>query len=89
MADPQVSASLDKTAYAPGETATLTVNYGDSDNSTATVTITVEDGAGHIGTTELVLTRRDPLTLAVADSSGRVWTKVSDTGSVAVFTATV
>ena len=89
MADPTVSASLDKTAYAPGETATLTVTYGDSDNSTATLTITVEDEGGHSVSTQLVLTKRDNVTVSVADSSGRTWTKVSDNGSVAVYTATV
>lgn len=86
MSAPTCSASLNKATYAPGETMTLTVNYGDPDRRTDTVTITVTDSTGLTGTASTTLVM-DPLTLAVSDSSGRVWAKQSDTGSVAVYTA--
>lgn len=89
MANPTVAASLNKAAYSPGETATLTVTYGDSDNSTSTVTVTVTDQAGGTGTSTVTLVKQDAVSASVTDSSGRSWTKQSDTGSVAVFTATV
>lgn len=85
MAAPTVSAALDKPVYEPGETMTLTVTYGDPDHDVATQTIKVTDSAG----TETVVTTTavvDPLTVAVTDPE-RTFTKVSDNGQVAVFTA--
>lgn len=87
MATPTVSASLNKSAYAVGEVMTLTVNYGDADQKSGTITIKVTDAEGNTSAPVTATYLIDPLTLAVTDS-GKTWTKVSDSGSVAVFTAT-
>jgi hypothetical protein len=87
MATPSVSASLDKTTYAPGESMTLTVNYSDPDTDAVQVTITVTDKSGNQSAPTTLTAVIDPLTVGVTDPD-RAWTKVSDTGTVAVFTAT-
>ena len=66
---------------------TLTVNYGDADQKTGTITVKVTDAEGNVSSPVTVSYLVDPLTIAVTDA-GKTWTKVSDTGSVAVFTAT-
>lgn len=88
MASPTVTASLDKPAYAPGEQMTLTVTYGDPDTEALTVTVVVTDREGNTSAPAEVTAIIDPLTLTVTDDSGRTWTKVSDTGAVAVFRST-
>lgn len=88
MATPTVTASLNKPAYVPGEVITLTVNYGDTDTKALTVTVSVTDSAGNSSAPVTVNAVVDPLTLTVSSSPVRTWTKVSDSGSVAVFTAT-
>lgn len=88
MAAPTVSASLDKTTYQPDETMTLTVTYADPDTEAVTVTIVVTDSQGNTSNPAVVTAVVDPSVLTVTDSSGRVWTKASDNGSVAVYTAT-
>lgn len=87
MAAPEVTASLDKSAYVTGETMTLTVSYRDADQRTATQTITVEDtgGADVVITTTAVINPQN-LTVTVTDAE-RTFSKVSDTGAVAVYTA--
>lgn len=87
MAAPTVTASLNKSAYAIGETMTLTVTYADADQKAGTLTIKVTDAEGNASSPVVVPYLVDPLTIAVTDA-GKTWTKVSDTGSVAVFTAT-
>jgi len=87
MATPTVSASLNKSAYQPGEPMTLTVTYSDADTKAVRVTVTVADSSGNTSAPAEVTALIDPSTVTVADSSGRVWVKQSDTGSVAVYTA--
>lgn len=88
MAAPSVQATLDRTAYAPGDLMTLTVTYGDPDSRTLQLTIKVEDSTGGTGATVVTSAVLDALTLSVSDSdTSRVWTKRSDTGTIAVFTA--
>ena len=87
MANPTISVSLNKAAYVPGETMTATVTYGDPDTQRNTLTFTGTDSDGQTaqGMVSYVI---DPTVLSYVDSSGKTWTKVSDSGSVAVFTAT-
>lgn len=87
MAVPTCSASLDKPAYAVGETMTLTVSYSDADTQQVSVTVQIADKAGNTSAPVTCTAVIDPSTVTTSDSSGRVWTKQSDTGSVAVFTA--
>ncbi len=89
MPAPTVSASLNEATYAPGEMMTLTVNYGDPDRQTLTITVTVEDTEAGTGPATATATAViDPLTVTVVDSAGKTWTKQTDTGTVAVYTAT-
>jgi uncharacterized protein (DUF2141 family) len=87
MASPTATASLNKAAYAIGETMTLTVTYGDTDRQNGTVTFSVTDAEGNSSGSQTVPFVIDPLTVTVSSTPVRTWTKVSDTGSVAVFTA--
>lgn len=88
MANPTVSAALNKASYAPGEQMLLTVQYGDTDNDTVTVTVVVSDSSGN-SSDPLTINANiaDPVTVTVTDDGGRTWTKQSDNGSVAVFRA--
>jgi hypothetical protein len=87
MASPTATASLNKATYAIGETMTLTVNYSDVDRQNGTVTLTITDAEGNVSAPITVPFVIDPLTVTVTSTPVRTWTKVSDTGSVAVFTA--
>lgn len=90
MAAPTVTATFDKPAgYKPGETALLTVRYGDADSKALTVTVTVADSEGNASAPVTVSAVIDPLTVTVVDSTGKAWTRVSDTGSVAVYSRVV
>lgn len=87
MANPTVSASLNKTTYGPGELMTLTVTYADPDTKSGTLLVQVTDAEGNKSGLVTVPYVVDPLTVTISDA-GRVWTKVSDNGSVAVYTST-
>jgi hypothetical protein len=88
MANPTVTAVLDKATYAPGDPVTLTVSYGDADTKASTVTVTGTDAAGNPATVTVNLNVSDPVALTVSDDGGRAWAKGADNGSTAVFTAT-
>lgn len=88
MANPTVTAGLNKTSFAPGEQMVLTVSYGDADNTGVKVTIVVTDAAGNSSDPVVVTANiADPVTVEVTDDSGRSWTKQSDNGAVAVYKA--
>lgn len=88
MANPTVSSSLNKAAFAPGEQMLLTVQYADSDNKALTVTVVVTDSTGNSSGPVVVNANiNDPVTVAVTDDGGRTWTKQSDNGAVAVYRA--
>ncbi|MFE9205196.1 hypothetical protein [Micromonospora sp. NPDC006431] len=87
MAAPTVTASLNRSTYSPGDQMTLTVTYADPDTRPVTVTIVVTDSQGNSSAPVKATAVIDPLTVSVTDDSGRTWTKVSDTGSVAVYRA--
>lgn len=86
------SITFDKASYLPGNVITATVNYtvGTSD-ATQTLTGTATDSTtGKTGSLQVNFTvqKNDTTTISVSDSGNRTWTKVSDNGSVAQFTAT-
>ncbi len=87
MAAPTVTASLNASTYSPGDPMTLTVTYGDPDTKAVTVTVVVTDAQGNSSAPATVTAVIDPLTLTVGDDSGRTWTRISDTGTVAVYRA--
>lgn len=88
MAAPTVTATLDKTAYAPGETMTLTVDHADADRQTLTITTTVTDSTGATGTATATA-QVDQGTVTVVSSPARTWTlKAGATAGRSQFTAT-
>lgn len=85
------SITFDQTAYLPGTTITATVNYTPGmQNSTQTFTGTATDSKNRTGTLAVSFSVLQAVATSAtaADSGSRVWTKVSDSGGVAVFTAT-
>jgi len=91
------SITLDKpNGYNAGDTITATVNYvagTSSSTSTRTYTGTATDSVtGQSGQIQVTFTTSDNAidaeSVTVSDTGSRNWTKVSDNGSVAVFTAT-
>ncbi|MFG1918645.1 hypothetical protein [Micromonospora sp. NPDC048898] len=87
MAAPTATATLTAPVYSPGDQMLLTVTYADADTKPLTVTIVVTDAQGNSSAPVKVTAVIDPLTLTVTDSSGRIWTRVSDNGAVAVYRA--
>lgn len=84
------SVSLDHPTYVNGATATLTVTYSDSNTKAWTITVILSDpGTGDTSAPATATAVIDPSSLTVTDSLGHTWTKVSDSGSVAVYTTTV
>lgn len=88
MTAPTLTASLNKASYTPGELMILTVAYFDPDTQAFTVTVSVADSQGNTSDPVSVSAVIDPTVINVIDSSGRTWTKTSDTGGIATFTAT-
>jgi hypothetical protein len=87
MAAPTASASLNKSAYTPGELITLTIDHSDVDRSTLTVSGTVTDSTGAVGNWSATAVI-DAGTVAIVNSGGKTWTLQSATSSRSVFTAT-
>ena len=71
--------SLDKASYTPGQTMTLTAV---SDKRLQSSTIDVQAAGDDAKVTTIVQAG-----ITVSDSTGRVWTVVSDDGKTAVFTS--
>jgi hypothetical protein len=98
MSAPSItSITFDKTAYNSGDLIQATVAYvaGTSGGQpstqtltgTATDSVTGQSGALTVTFTVSGQTVKDPTAVTVSDSGNRSWAKVSDNGSVAVFTA--
>ncbi|MCO1597256.1 hypothetical protein M8C17_19055 [Micromonospora sp. RHAY321] len=87
MAAPTATAALSASVYAPGDQMLLTVTYSDADTKPLTVTIVVSDAQGNSSAPVRVTAIIDPLAVTVTDNSGRIWTRVSDNGAVAVYRA--
>jgi hypothetical protein len=87
MTAPTATAFLDAAAYSPGDRMTLTVTYGDADTQTVTITFAVTDARGNSSAPTEATVVIDPLTVTVSDDSGRTWTRLSDTGTVATYWA--
>lgn len=90
------SATLDKPTYSVGDVATLTVVRADTSteahSDSLSITATGADGAISETTTVTVSidgTVTEASTVSVTDSSGRVWSPVSDDSVTAVFSATI
>lgn len=85
------SITFDKAQYLPGQPVNATVTYvpGTSGqeqtfNGTATDSATGQTGSLSV---QFTLVVNDTTTVTVSDSGNRAWTKISDTGTVAVFQA--
>lgn len=88
MANPVVtSVSFDQPSYAKGAQMVVTCVYSDPDMEALTFTFVVTDANGNqgSGTGNAMI---DPSTTQGSSVPARTWTKVSDNGSVAVFTGT-
>ena len=91
------SMSFDQPAYSPGDTMTLTVDYVADTPSVNPVTgnalASITDAGGTITASDSApFVVNEPVAagdvVSVTDDGGRAWTEVSDSGSVAVFSAT-
>ena len=89
--------TFDQPAYATGDVISLTVAYTPDSPSVVpqvfTATTAISDSAGNplgSNSADFTVNQSQPAgdTLATSDSGGRTWAQASDTGSVAVFTAT-
>lgn len=87
MAAPVITAAvLDKPTYAAGDKMTLTVTYSDPDSKVMTVDVVVTDASGNKSAPARATAVIDPLTISITGDG--TWTQVSNSGSVAVYTAT-
>ena len=88
MATPTVTASLNKTQYAPGETMVLTVDHADADRQQLVISGTVTDSTGSVAnwstTAEI-----DAGVVTITQSAGKTWAlQPGSTRSRSIFTAT-
>ena len=91
------SITFDQPSYAPGDTITVTIGYTPDSPSvlptTFTDTSTLTDASGNVVATnsaDFVINLPQPSgdQIGNSDSDSHTWVKASDTGSVAVYTAT-
>lgn len=87
MATPTATASLNKSAYTPGEVMVLTVNHADVDRSTLNVSGTVTDSLGASGSWSATAVI-DAGAVAITNGGGKTWTVQSASRDQTVFTAT-
>jgi hypothetical protein len=87
MATPTVTAVLDKSSYAVGETMTLTVTAADADQKTGSISVVVTDAEGNSSAPASAPYLIDPLTVTVTDPN-KTWTKTGQVGNVSTYTAT-
>lgn len=93
MTAPTISSiTFDKSSYSPGSVITATVSYsaGTSDVPQTFTGVATDSATGETGTLQVtfVVTENDTTSVTVSDSGSRNWTKISDNGAVAQFTAT-
>jgi hypothetical protein len=86
------SITFDKASYVSGTTITATVVYApgmsaSTETFTGTATDSTTGSSGNM-TGSFTVETADATTVTGADSGNRTWTKTSDSGTVAVFTAT-
>lgn len=84
------SISFDQPSYTPGQTITATVTYTSGmapavQEFTGTATAGAQEGTL---TVAFEVMAPQPTTVTAADTGNRTWTQKSDTGTVAVLTAT-
>src|SRR5688572_30897009 len=79
MADPAVTATLDRATYAPGDTMTLTVDYSVPAESRVAAAVTLDV----LGASRQATVAAPVMRLTVADPD-RAWSQVSDDGATAV-----
>lgn len=86
------SITFDQAAYNVGDKITVTVNYtaGTSGTSQSFTGTAKDSSTGKSGTltVNFSVLKSDTTTLTVTDTGSRTWALVTDSGSVAVFTAT-
>jgi hypothetical protein len=91
MAAPVITPSL-APEHDLGAAMEMHIAYSDADNWTRVDTITItgtdQDGNAAVVTVQTTVVSEDEVLLTIEDDSGRVWTKQSDDGSTAVYTAT-
>lgn len=88
MANPTATATLNKSNYAVGEVATLTINHTDADRQTIVVSGTVTDSSGNVGNWSATA-KVDAGVVAFTQSGGKTWTLQSATDNQSVYTATI
>jgi len=88
MAAPVVTATLNKSSYAPGESIILTVNHTDPDRQVLNISITVTDSTGATGTATASAVIDGAVTVTPTSTPSRVWTPQSVSANQSVFTTT-
>ena len=86
MAAPTItSATLNKHAYAPGETMILTVLGGDGDEELVEITLSVRSRTSGASSPPITVTTiLDELQAVATDSDTRTWTQIARTGATFV-----